>query len=420
MRPTFLFRELPFAFLTVILSSLLAAQETPSWLEEEFTAARNAEIQGRYLEAVAHYESILQRDPQLAEAYNNQGLDFYRLKEYERTATVLVKALNIKPEMLSAHLFLGLADFKLGHFAQSTEQLQAVLNADPRNNEAYIFLIQAQMGLGRFDIDLAQRALELFPKDAEVNYVVGLAALERIREIADYANQLGPKSPIFHWMRLRLDEQKNDLPSIAKHREEIQKLGVITPPPIIREYDALASLVDRSFKAVVETAPNSTYSHRVQGHIDESKGLSAEALDEYRKAQDHFSAGRLLAQDFHLVEAAAELEAALAAEPENRLAAAELAQVYVQDHKADKAVPLLEGLLKNYPQDAYAWADVGRTEIMAGQVEQGIRSLRTALRLNPSLNNVHYELAMAYRKLGQARLAEEEIKTFQSRQNRTP
>jgi len=89
-------------------------------------------------------------------------------------------------------------------------------------------------------------------------------------------------------------------------------------------------------------------------------------------------------------------------------------------HKAGKAVPLLEGILKNYPQDAYAWADVGRAEIMAGQVEQGIRSLRTALRLNPSLNNVHYELAMAYRKLGRASLAEEEIKTFQSRQNRIP
>jgi tetratricopeptide (TPR) repeat protein len=277
-----------------------------------------------------------------------------------------------------------------------------------------------RMGLGRFDIGLAQRALELFPKNAEVSYVMGIAALERIREIADYANQLGPKSPIFHWMSLRLDEQKNNLPGAAKQLKEIQNLGVTTPPPIIREYDALASLVDRSFKTVVETAPNSSYSHRVQGHIDESKGLAAEALDEYGKAQDHFSAGRLLAQEFHLPEAAAELEAALADEPENRLAAAELAQVYVQNHQAGKAVPLLERLLKNYPQDAYAWADLGRAEIMAGQVEQGIRSLQTALRLNPSLNNVHYELAMAYRQLGRARLAEEEIKTFQSHQNPMP
>ena len=221
-------------------------------------------------------------------------------------------------------------------------------------------------------------------------------------------------------MSLRLDEQKNDLPGAAKQLKEIQNLGVTTPPPMIREYDALAFLVDRSFKTIVETAPNSSYSHRVQGHIDESKGLSAEALDEYRKAQDHFSAGRLLAQEFHLPEAAAELEAALADEPANRLAAAELAQVYVQNHQAGKAVPLLVRLLKNYPQDAYAWADLGRAEIMAGQVEQGIRSLQTALRLNPSLNNVHYELAMAYRQLGRARLAEEEIKTFQSHQNPMP
>ena len=65
MRPTFLFRELLFTFLMVVLSSLLAAQEIPSWLDEEFTAARNAETQGRYREAIAHYEAILQRDPQL-------------------------------------------------------------------------------------------------------------------------------------------------------------------------------------------------------------------------------------------------------------------------------------------------------------------------------------------------------------------
>src|ERR1700677_597873 len=98
MRPTFLFRELPFTVLMVVLSALLAAQEKPSWLDEQFTAARNAESQGKYLDAVAAYEAILERDPQLAEAYNNEGLDFYRLKEYEHAATVLLKALNIKPE----------------------------------------------------------------------------------------------------------------------------------------------------------------------------------------------------------------------------------------------------------------------------------------------------------------------------------
>jgi predicted Zn-dependent protease len=256
--------------------------------------------------------------------------------------------------------------------------------------------------------------MDLFPKDVELNYTVGLAALERIRQIADYANKLGPQSPVFQWMSLRLDEQKNEPQNAAKHQEQLQKLGATTPPAIIREYDAVVSVVDRCFETVLETAPDSTYGHSVQGHIEEAQGRVEEALGEYRKAKDHFAEGCLLAQHLHLEEAATELEAALAAEPENRLAAAELAQVYVQNHLAGKAIPILQKLLKDYPGDAYAWADLGKAQITAGQVEQGIHSLQAAVRLDPMMNNLHYELAMAYRKSGQPRLAEEEIERFRS------
>ncbi len=419
MSPLFPIHRWLAGIMPLVFCASLTPQTSRSWVADEFSEARDADRQGQYLEAIARYERILRREPRIAEAYSNLGLDYYLLKDYGHAVTDLKKALEIEPDLLSARLFLGLAEFRLSHFEQSAEHLRAVLKADPRNHDAYLFLIRSQMGLGRLDLDVAGRALGIFPKDVELNYAVGLAALERIREIADYAKKLGSQSPIFQWMTLRLDEEKNEPRNTERDREQLQRLGATNPPAIIREYDAAVSMVGRCFETILETAPDSTYGHSVQGHIYEAQDHVQEALTEYRKAADHFALGCLLAQHLHLAEAAAELEIAIANEPENRLAAAELAQVYVQNHLADKAIPILKELLQQYPHDAFAWADLGKAQVTAGQLEQGIHSLHTAVQLDPMMNNLHYELAMAYRKSGQARLAEEEIEKFRSGQKGT-
>jgi len=392
----------------------MATDASPAWLNKQFEAARKAESGGRYREAVKCYEEILRRDPTVSQAYNNLGLDFYRLKEYEKAAGALRKGLKIKPDMLSAGLFLGFADFNVGNFEESEKVLSTVVKSHPENRRARLFLIRDQTGLDRFDLNFSQQTLDMFPGDIEVNYTIGTAVLQRMRWIADYANKLGVQSPMFQWISLRIDKGKGDLVSAQKWQEQLQKEGATQPPPLVHEYDELAIMIQHCFQTVLNSASNSAEGYDLQGQIDEARGRLSQALAEYGKSGDHFAAGRLLAQNFHLPEAAKELEEAVAAQPENKLAAALLAKVYVQEHQPDRALPVLRKLLKEFPQDAYAWRDLGKAQFDLGQTNEAVQSLRVAVRLNPSLYRIHFELAMAYRELGQTQLEKEEIEKFRS------
>jgi tetratricopeptide (TPR) repeat protein len=386
----------------------------PGQLKLEFEAAQKAESRNSYRDAVKYYEEILQQDRSLPRVYNNLGLDYYRLKEYERAEVTLRQGLRLKPDMLGARLFLGFAEFNLGNFKESEKLLLPIVRHYPENRSARVFLIRDQTGLGQLTLDLCQQTLKLFPADIQMNYLIGTAALQQMTTMANYANRLGMKSPLFQWISLRTAIQKDDQVSARRWRLLLRKEGIVNPPPLIREYDELSLLVQRCFQTVLERAPRSIFGCDVQGQIDEARGRVTQALAEYGRARDHFAAGRLLAQNLHLPEAAVELEQAVAAQPENKLAVALLAEVYVQEHQPAHAVPVLKNLLRQFPRDAYGWRDLGRAQFDLGQTKQAVHSFQTAAQLSPSLNSVHYELAMAYRKLGQTRLEKQEIQKFRT------
>jgi tetratricopeptide (TPR) repeat protein len=393
-------------------ASLSASQDSANSVVDEFKKARDAEEHGEYHEAITCYQHILSLNPVATEAYSNLGLDYYRLNRYAEAAAALKNALKIQPSLVRDQIVLGLAEFKMGRFKDSRYQLESALKVQPNNREIRFFLVQDQMALGQFDDAFVNQTLGQFPTDAELNYTIGLAALERMREIAHQAQSLGPQSPIYQWIYLRQAQERQDSADAQKHQEALEKLGATDPPPVVRDYDDLISLVNQCFTTVLQSSPDSSYAHSVQGSIDEAQNLIDEGLAEYRKAGNHFAAGRLLAQNLRLPEAAEELEATLRSDPENHLALALLAQVYVQQHEPERALPLLHVILRYYPGDALAWSDLGKAQMSLNKTAEGIDSLRRSLKIDSSQTHLHYELAMAYRKLGDSDSAQRELAEF--------
>jgi Flp pilus assembly protein TadD len=138
-----------------------------------------------------------------------------------------------------------------------------------------------------------------------------------------------------------------------------------------------------------------------------------EALAQYRAAGDHFAAGRLLAQNVRLGEAEEELRAAVAGDTQNDRAKADLGRLYLQEDQPEKALAILRQIVERYPRDAYAWADLGKAEGKLGDGGGAVQALQKALLIDPSLNQVHYQLAMLYRQQGNEKLAREELQRFQ-------
>ena len=127
-----------------------------------------------------------------------------------------------------------------------------------------------------------------------------------------------------------------------------------------------------------------------------------------------------MAQDLQFKDAEKELATAIAKGPLNRLARALLAQLYVEEHAAGMALPLLRSLLREYPEDAYAWSDLGKAQAQPGQNEAIVNSLRKALELGPSMNDLRYEIAMIYRNLDHEDLAKEQLKVFLKYSKKNP
>lgn len=226
-----------------------------------------------------------------------------------------------------------------------------------RPRDARLFLIRNEAALGLFNLENVKEALEMFPDDVEVNYTVGQTCIDRIREMVRQAKDLGPLSDAYVWLSLRKSEGRKDNEAAEKYRHQLNQMGSVELPPIVQEYDRLASLVDQCFRVVQVQAPASRYARSVRGYVYESQNQIADALREYRAAEDHFFAGRLLAQNVRLNEAEEEFQKALKADPQNHRAMADLATLYVQKGENEKALPLLNRLLKQYPNDAKGWAD---------------------------------------------------------------
>jgi tetratricopeptide (TPR) repeat protein len=295
--------------------------------------------------------------------------------------------------------------------------LQGALRTESNNREALLTLIRDQTALGQLDLATARAAMEAFPRDTELNYAIGLACLDRVREIASSATELGPDSPPSLWLRLRRAESAGD----SRIEDKLRlRLAGMTEPESVVEYDSVSSVLRKGFEAVLANAPDSNAAHSIRGYLFESTGKLDAALAEYREAGDHFAAGRLLAQNVRLSEAESEFKAAVSGDPENDRAKADLGRLYVQKNEPGKATGVLEDLVKKYPKDPYAWADLGKAQGVLGNYGAAIQCLKTALSLNPDLNQLHYQLALLYRKQGREDLTSSELAVFQGNRRKNP
>ncbi len=85
-----------------------------------------------------------------------------------------------------------------------------------------------------------------------------------------------------------------------------------------------------------------------------------------------------------------------------------LGRLYMLDNENEKAVPYLKRALQLQPNLNEASGILGTAYVRLGQFEDAIPRLEKAAALD-HYGNVHYQLYLAYRKLGKAELAQEAL-----------
>ena len=143
---------------------------------------------------------------------------------------------------------------------------------------------------------------------------------------------------------------------------------------------------------------------------------SDDAVKEFRLALQmrpenpelHEALGELYLGNHSDADAEKELESALATDASRTHALCLLGRLHVQNHENEKAIPYLKKALTLQPDLAEASSLLGTAYVRLGQFADAIPKLQKAALLD-HYGNVHYQLYIAYRKLGQAELAQKAL-----------
>ena len=182
---------------------------------------------------------------------------------------------------------------------------------------------------------------------------------------------------------------------------------------LARTYQALGAA---AYAQLEESLPNSWRTHqlRAEGHAlrQDFDGAIKEfqAALELRpnEAELYEALGQLYLDNHSDGDAESELERALALDPSRTHALYLLGRLYVQNRDNEKAVPYLERALLLKPDSAEASELLGTAYVRLGQFANAIPKLEKAAPFD-HYGNVHYQLYLAYHKLGRSELAQKAL-----------
>jgi tetratricopeptide (TPR) repeat protein len=357
-----------------IMGPVVAAQQ-PDDRARLFQEGARALAEHRYAEAAQAYETLRKLSPEVGEVHASLGLSYFQQRKFSEAIPALRQALKLKPALPNLPVLLSMSLSELGRYEEALPGLQKGFSqaADAAiKRSAGLQLQRAYTGLRRDAeaVDVARELTRLFPKDPEV---------------------------LYHASRL------------------------------------YANFAFVTLQRLSEAAPDSIWVHLAAGEANESQGMDDGALRDYRAvlALDprrpgvHFRLGRVLlarsqrggSDGADEAEALKAFQQELAVDPTHASAAYEIAELHRKAGRLDNAREFFETALKHYPEFEEARVGLGRTLVALSKPELAVPHLQRAIALNPSGEVAYYQLAQAYRALGDAPAQEKALAAFERLQS---
>ncbi len=178
---------------------------------------------------------------------------------------------------------------------------------------------------------------------------------------------------------------------------------------LVRTYQ---KLVAESFDHVEELSPDSWRAHQLRAEAYNLRQAVNDAIREYKLAIQlqpnevdlHEALGELCLTKNLYEPARAELEKSLALEPARARSLFLLGRLYLRQRESEKAIPYLQKALRYQPDLIEASAALGTAYLRLGQAASAVPELERASPYD-YYGDMHYQLYLAYRKLGKGDLA---------------
>jgi tetratricopeptide (TPR) repeat protein len=337
--------------------------------------------QGNLTCAIDAFENAVRLEPSSAEAHYNLGTARVRAHQLSAAVVEFRIALQYKPGMTTAHNSLASVLMDLGKAAEAESEFREALRLDPQ-------LVPALVNLGKLCADKgeneeAEKLLRQAVVDdrnseqAHLNLGLVLAKLQKFTEAegeVDQALKLAPE----------------DSPALAAAGRVKARLG--------KSAEGVALL-----RKAVTLSPQSALMHLDLGMVlAESYDLSgalAENSEAVRLAPDsafaHLNRGRGLLDLGRNAEAKPDLEYARRLAPQMPEPCYFLALIEKQAGHYDRAIVLLQRVVKLQPRNATAWNLLGQSLEYQSQSQAAIAAWRHAIEIAPDNTEALWSLARA-------------------------
>ena len=144
-------------------------------MSEKIDKAMELFKERKYKECIDVFHSVLENEPDNADVYNNMGVSYSCLGEYEKAVNYLTKALELDPELAQAYINLSDLYYKAGDLASAVGVLQRG-SYELRDNLTIAHLLaRVYIDDQRWDdaIDELDRVLEGEPENYDAYYDLG-------------------------------------------------------------------------------------------------------------------------------------------------------------------------------------------------------------------------------------------------------
>ena len=315
-----------------------------------------------------------------------------------QAADLFKKALALKAGWAEGWLYLGASLYQLDRFAEASDAFRKGIGLAPTKGTGWAFL-----GLCEAELDNSDQAIADIRKGEQLGLGDNwqFEAMVRIK-----AAQTLIRDSAF-------DEALGQMVPLAAHNEN---------SPVVRETMGLCAM--GIAKSAAELAPERRAVVDLAGKAAwESASLRpAAAAAAYRELLERYpnEAGVHYAYGLYLMEtdlarALAEFQKEVQSNPEHWPALIEVGSLRVRQGSPEEGLESLRRAMKVVPA-RHRWlchAELGRANMTAGHLEAAIGELETARRLMPGNAQVHFFLAQVYRRAGRKEDAQRETVQFE-------
>jgi tetratricopeptide (TPR) repeat protein len=309
--------------------------------------------------------------------------------------------LTLDPKNIEARGDLGVVQFLQGKYAEASQNLHAALRSQPSLWKAQAILGLCDKAMGRLDSakTLLEKSYPHLTQDPRLQLNAGLALVE-------------------------IDYQRLDMEKALEVLSRLRNANPSNVDVLYVTYRIHSDLAVQARDSLALVAPDSARMHQLLAEHLVTEGKIEDAITQYRDALRiaprlpgvHFELGEAILAASSSEEARGqaqqEFETALAIDPGDAKAECRLGALANLRGDTATALQHYSRAAETDPESAEAQIGLGGVLLSTEELDKATEHLLRAVRIDPLNAIAHFRLSQAYRQLGRASDADNEVAKF--------